>query len=73
MPGVRPVRVAVVPVTVWVVLAGKVVTTYEAAEPLAVKLTLAEVVVMLLTLTLVGAAQATGAVMVKLAFEMSKK
>jgi hypothetical protein len=73
-PGARPVRLTGEVVTVWVVVAGEVVTTYDVAELLAVKPTVADVAVMALTLRSVGAAQAAaGAVMVKLAFEMSKK
>jgi hypothetical protein len=74
MPGARPVRLTGEVAVVWVVVAGEVVTTYDVAEPLAVKLTLAVVAVMLLTLRLVGAAHAVAvAVMVKSAFEISKK
>jgi hypothetical protein len=73
-PGARPVRFTGEAVTVWVTVAGEVVTTYEVAKPLGAKLTLAELAVMPLTLRPVGAAQAVaGAVMVKSAFEMSKK
>ena len=73
-PGARPVRLTVEAVTVWVVVAGEVVTTYAVAVLLGVKLTLADVAVMLLTLRSVGAAQAVAAALiVKLAFEISKK